>query len=156
MECRRPSADVPVSSRIDGLFCLPRHDPKPGDSVFIPAGTVHTLGNDIVVFEVQQNSDVTFRLYDWGHVDAKTGKPRPLQVDQAFACIDFEGSAGGLVTPRLEATMPLSARDSLIANRSGCGDYSVKRPSQLEPQESHVCCCIGAQDSLNMPTFLMP
>ena len=64
--------------------------PKPGDAIFIPAGTVHTLGGDIVVFEVQQNSDVTFRLYDWGHVDAKTGKPRPLQVDQASACIDFE------------------------------------------------------------------
>ena len=47
------------------------------------------LGGDVVVFEVQQNSDVTFRLYDWGHVDAKTGQPRPLQVDQALACIDF-------------------------------------------------------------------
>jgi len=75
------------------------HCPQAGDAVFIPAGTVHTLGNDIVVFEVQQDSDVTFRLYDWGHVDSKTKKPRPLQVDQAFACIDFGGSAGGLVTP---------------------------------------------------------
>ena len=68
--------------------CLVRISPKPGDAVFIPAGTVHTLG-DVVVFEIQQNSDVTFRLYDWGHVDAKTGQPRPLQVDQAFASIDF-------------------------------------------------------------------
>ena len=50
--------------------------PQPGDAVFIPAGTVHSLGGDIVVFEVQENSDVTFRLYDWNHVDAKTGKPR--------------------------------------------------------------------------------
>jgi mannose-6-phosphate isomerase len=81
--------------------------PKAGDGIFIPAGTVHTLGNDIVVFEVQQNSDTTFRLSDWGHVDAKTGKPRPLQVDQAFACIDFEERAGGLVTPRVEASMPV-------------------------------------------------
>jgi mannose-6-phosphate isomerase len=39
--------------------------PKPGDGVFLPAGTVHALGGDVVVFEVQQNSDVTFRLYDW-------------------------------------------------------------------------------------------
>jgi mannose-6-phosphate isomerase len=52
--------------------------PKPGDGIFIPAGTVHALGGDIVVFEVQQNSDVTFRLYDWNHVDAKTGQPRAL------------------------------------------------------------------------------
>src|SRR5271157_6656064 len=39
--------------------------PKPGDGVFLPAGTVHSLGSGVVVFEVQQNSDVTFRLYDW-------------------------------------------------------------------------------------------
>ena len=87
--------------------CLVGIAPKPGHPVFIPAGTVHTLGGGVVVFEVQQNSDVTFRLYDWGHVDAKTGKPRPLQVDQAFACVDFEGSDGGLVTPRVETRMPV-------------------------------------------------
>ncbi len=63
--------------------------PKIGDVVFLPAGTVHALGGDVVVFEVQQNSDVTFRLYDWNHVDAKTGHPRALQVDKAFACINF-------------------------------------------------------------------
>ncbi len=53
--------------------------PKPGDGVFLPAGTVHTLGDGVVVFEVQQNSDVTFRLYDWGHVDPNTGQPRALR-----------------------------------------------------------------------------
>jgi mannose-6-phosphate isomerase len=73
--------------------------PKPGDAVFIPAGTVHTLGGGVVVFEVQQNSDVTFRLYDWGHVDAKTGQPRPLQVDQAFACIDFANATAAWSRP---------------------------------------------------------
>jgi mannose-6-phosphate isomerase len=81
--------------------------PKLGDSVFIPAGTVHTLGGDVVVFEVQQNSDVTFRLYDWGHVDAKTGQPRPLQIDQALASIDFAESTGGLVTPLVVSTTPV-------------------------------------------------
>jgi mannose-6-phosphate isomerase len=81
--------------------------PKPGDAVFIPAGTVHTLGNDVVVFEVQQNSDVTFRLYDWGHVDPKTKKPRPLQVEQAFACIEFEANDSGLVAARVEASVPV-------------------------------------------------
>src|SRR5664280_1982234 len=81
--------------------------PKPGDAVFIPAGTVHTLGGGVVVFEVQQNSDVTFRLYDWGHVDAKTGQPRPLQVDHALASIDFRESTGGLVTPFGVTTTPV-------------------------------------------------
>jgi mannose-6-phosphate isomerase len=81
--------------------------PKPGDAVFIPAGTVHTLGDDVVVFEVQQNSDVTFRLYDWGHIDPETKKLRPLQVDQAFDCIKFGASDSGLVAPRVETTTPV-------------------------------------------------
>ncbi len=98
---RRSLANGTIADRMVSIV------PKPGDAVFIPAGTVHTLGGDVVVFEVQQNSDVTFRLYDWGHVNAKTGKPRPLQVDQAFACIDFEGSSGGLVAPHVETSMPV-------------------------------------------------
>ena len=81
--------------------------PKPGDGVFIPAGTVHTLGDDVVVFEIQQNSDVTFRLYDWGHVDSKTGKPRELEVDQALACIDYKNGSAGLVSPMIEARTPV-------------------------------------------------
>lgn len=81
--------------------------PKPGDGVFIPAGTVHSLGGDVVVFEVQQNSDVTFRLYDWNHIDKKTGKPRSLQVDQALACIDFTQGATKPVVPIFEAIPPV-------------------------------------------------
>jgi mannose-6-phosphate isomerase len=98
---RRSLANGTIVDHLVGIV------PKPGDAVFIPAGTVHALGGDVVVFEVQQNSDVTFRLYDWGHVDAKTGQPRPLQVDQAFACIDFGASDGGLVAPRVETNMPV-------------------------------------------------
>jgi mannose-6-phosphate isomerase len=81
--------------------------PKPGNAVFLPAGTVHALGGDIVVFEVQQNSDVTFRLYDWNHIDAKTNKPRALQVDHAFACIDFAQGAIEPIVSVMEATIPV-------------------------------------------------
>lgn len=80
--------------------------PKPGDAVFLPAGTVHALGGDIVVFEVQQNSDVTFRLYDWNHIDTKTGQPRALQVDQALACIDFTQGAASPVIPEVVTIVP--------------------------------------------------
>lgn len=76
--------------------------PKSGDGVFIPAGTVHSLGGDIVVFEVQQNSDVTFRLYDWKHVDAKTGQPRPLQVEQALDAINYDQGEIKPVSPVVE------------------------------------------------------
>jgi mannose-6-phosphate isomerase len=103
-------------------------DPKRGDSIFIPAGTVHTLGDDVVVFEIQQNSDVTFRLYDWGHIDSKTGQPRPLQVDKAFASIDFDGSTGGLVKPIVETTKPVS-RERLF----DCGYFNLWRLHGVAP-----------------------
>jgi mannose-6-phosphate isomerase len=88
----------------DHLACL---TPKPGDAVFLRAGTVHALGGDLVVFEIQQNSDVTFRLYDWDHIDPKTGKPRALQVDKAMACIDFSEGPVSRVTLVVETTTPV-------------------------------------------------
>ncbi len=78
----------------------------PGDAVFIQAGTVHSLC-DLVVVEIQQNSDVTFRLDDWDRIDAKTAKPRPLQVKQAMACIDFSQIAIGPVVPVIDETTPV-------------------------------------------------
>jgi len=77
---------------------LASFSPKLGDAVLIEAGTVHTL-QDLVVFEVQENSDVTYRLYDWDRVDEKTGKPRDLQVKEALACIDFNQTNIGPVEP---------------------------------------------------------
>jgi mannose-6-phosphate isomerase len=88
----------------DYLACL---TPRPGDAIFLRAGTVHSLGGDLVVFEIQQNSDVTFRLYDWDHLDPKTGKPRALQVDKAIACIDFAEGPVHLAVPVVEATAPV-------------------------------------------------
>jgi mannose-6-phosphate isomerase len=85
---------------------LPWFTPKPGDSVMLEAGTLHAIGGGIVLFEVQQNSDVTFRLYDWDRVDAQTGKPRQLHIDQGLACTDFARGAVGPVTPIVEAMCP--------------------------------------------------
>ena len=81
--------------------------PKPGDAIFLRAGTVHSLGGDVVVFEIQQNSDVTFRLYDWNHVDPKTGEPRALQVNSAMACVDFSEGPVGRVTPVVDTRTPV-------------------------------------------------
>jgi mannose-6-phosphate isomerase len=99
--------------------CLVSFTPKRGDGVFIPAGTVHALGGDVVVFEVQQNSDVTFRLFDWNHVDPKTGQPRALQVDQALACTNFAKNADGLVAPVLEAMAPVKRERLFQCDRFG-------------------------------------
>ena len=129
--------------------------PRPGDAVFIPAGTVHSLGDGVVVFEVQQNSDVTFRLYDWDHVDEKTGQPRPLQVDQALACIDFDGGASGLVAPNIETLTPVK-REKLFDCEAFLlwrlhGDVPFLVGATAEPR---VLVCIagsGQVEHLNIP-----
>lgn len=64
---------------------------KEGDSYFIEAGRVHAIGAGVLLAEIQQTSDVTYRLYDWDRVDAK-GKSRELHVDLAMDAIDFKMS----------------------------------------------------------------
>ncbi len=64
-------------------------EPKAGDCVFLPAGTVHALGAGLLIFEVQQTSDITYRLHDWGRVDPRTGRPRELHIEQSLACVDW-------------------------------------------------------------------
>jgi mannose-6-phosphate isomerase len=68
-----------------------------------------------MVFEVQENSDVTFRLYDWDHIDGETGRPRDLQVDQALACIDLAQGPVEPVSPVVEETAPV-VREQLFDN----------------------------------------
>lgn len=62
---------------------------KRGDCVFIQAGTVHAIGAGLLIAEIQQSSDTTFRIFDWGRVD-QDGKPRELHVQQALNAIDFD------------------------------------------------------------------
>jgi mannose-6-phosphate isomerase len=99
------TANILRAAIADGTLVehLASFTPRPGDGVFVQAGTVHSLGG-LVAFEVQENSDVTFRLYDWDHVDAETRQHRPLQVDQAMACIDFLQVVVGPVVPVVEET----------------------------------------------------
>lgn len=103
--------------------------PQKGDGIFIPAGTVHTLGGDVVVFEIQQNSDVTFRLYDWNHIDARTGHTRELQIDKALECIDFKQGTIGPVIPLLEDKMP--ARRELLFKCEHFGLWQVEADSMF-------------------------
>lgn len=122
--------------------------PNPGDGVFIPAGTVHSL-SDVVVFELQQNSDVTFRLFDWNHLDPRTERRRPLQVDQAMTCIDFAQGAIEALIPRVEQTKPV-LREKLIQ----CDQFSVTRISGHMSfvvgvaQAPRVLVCLGGRGEL--------
>ena len=91
---------------------LHRFSPKTCDCVFLEAGTVHAIGRDLMLFEVQQTSDITYRLYDWDRVDAKTGKPRELHIDDGLACTNFALGPCNPVTPARDGD-----RDRLVACR---------------------------------------
>jgi mannose-6-phosphate isomerase len=80
--------------------CLHAFEVSAGDCVFIPAGTVHAIGEGILLAEVQQSSDLTFRLYDWGRVGTD-GKPRELHIAEALECTDFARGPVDPVTPEL-------------------------------------------------------
>ncbi len=78
---------------------LNRVEVHPGDVVFIPAGTVHAIGAGLVLAELQQASDTTYRLHDWGRVGLD-GKPRPLHVAEALESIHFQVSGPPPWRPR--------------------------------------------------------
>lgn len=61
---------------------------RPGDSMFLPSGRVHAIGGGNVIFEIQQNSDTTYRVFDWNRTGLD-GKPRETHVPQSLASIDF-------------------------------------------------------------------
>lgn len=105
-------------------------DAEPGTTILIPAGTIHALGAGVMVYEIQQPSDVTFRIDDWGRVDAN-GNPREMHVDQGFAVTRAD------VRPETIAPVTLSqgdvTRDLLVATRYfGLERLSLASGSWLE------------------------
>ena len=78
--------------------CLKRVPVHAGDAIFVPAGTAHTIGPGMVLCEVQQHSDLTYRVFDYNRVQSD-GKPRPLHLRQALEVMHFGEQAGGKVEP---------------------------------------------------------
>lgn len=70
-------------------LCLHTFEPSPGDCLFLPAGAVHALGAGLLVAEIQQSSDTTYRLFDWNR-HGPDGQPRTLHLEQGLGVIDFE------------------------------------------------------------------
>lgn len=117
-EVDRPALEAAIrEDRIED--CLHEIEPQSGDCVFIPAGTVHALGAGMLVAEIQQSSDTTFRLYDWGRVDS-SGKPRPLHIEQALQVIDF---ARGPV----ELQKPQGNEEGALQRLVGCDKFVLSR-----------------------------
>lgn len=138
---RRGATRAEFERRIaDGTVaeCFHRIEVTRGDSIFLPSGRVHALGAGNLIFEIQQNSDTTYRVFDWNRVGLD-GKPRELHVPQALAAIDFEDfepalapaewmKVGSAETRRLAECELFSVE--LFRLRSGChmllGDTSPR------------------------------
>lgn len=104
--------------------CLHQVRARSGDCIFIPAGTVHALGSGLIVAEIQQSSDTTFRLFDWNRVDAE-GRSRPLHIEQALKVIDFNRGPvePQCATPRNPPSSTALQWDSLVE----CSKFSIDR-----------------------------
>jgi mannose-6-phosphate isomerase len=68
--------------------CFHKIPVRAGDTMFLPSGRVHAIGDGLVIFEIQQNSDTTYRVFDWNRVGLD-GQPRELHLAQSLASIDF-------------------------------------------------------------------
>jgi mannose-6-phosphate isomerase len=128
-----------LAAALGGGACeslLHAFEPRVGDCVFIPAGTVHALGAGLVVAEIQQASDTTFRLFDWNRVDAD-GHPRPLHIDQSLATIDY---ARGPVAPQRPQRTDQPGRERLVR----CDKFILDRITIDAPLE------IGGDDRFHV------
>jgi len=93
--------------------CFHRVRVQSGDAMFLPSGRVHALGAGLVIFEIQQNSDTTYRVFDWNR-KGLDGKPRELHLDQALASIDFEDFEPQLVSKQALSLGTAALHRSLV------------------------------------------
>ena len=68
--------------------CVHKFDVQPGDPILVESGRLHAIDAGNLILEIQQNSDTTYRVYDWGRVGLD-GQPRQLHVEESMRCIDF-------------------------------------------------------------------
>jgi mannose-6-phosphate isomerase len=110
---------------------------RPGDAAFLPAGRLHAVSAGNLLIEIQQNSDTTYRVFDWNRVDDK-GKQRQLHIEQALRCIDFEDVAPKLVEPQGE----LLVRHKLFEVQKWTLDG--RREAAPFGQFAIICCLTGS------------
>jgi mannose-6-phosphate isomerase len=134
--------------------CLHKFPVSAGDCVFIPAGTVHAIAEGIVLAEIQQSSDLTFRLHDWGRVGTD-GKPRELHIEQSLACIDFNRGPVSPVVPKKlpgQPTEKLAACEYFVMHRHQ-SDQPISIPSDYR---FHVLMMLKGSAELSCEGTLSP
>lgn len=126
-------------------LCLHKFEPLVGDCIFIPAGTIHALGAGLVVAEIQQASDTTFRLFDWNRI-GPDGKPRQLHVHESLAAIDY---SAGPVLPQV----PQPTGRSFVHRLVACDKFILDRwrLTGSEPAEQRT---LGGDERFHMLSVL--
>lgn len=94
--------------------CVHTFEARRGDCILIPAGTIHAIGEGVLLAEIQQTSDTTFRLHDWGRV-GMDGLPRQLHIREALECTDYSRGPINPLTPRTIATGGKNRTQELVA-----------------------------------------
>lgn len=89
--------------------CLHRVPVRAGDAMFLPSGRLHAIGAGNVIFEIQQNSDTTYRVFDWNR-PGLDGKPRELHLEQSLASIDFNDFEPSLIASKYSRNRSFSVR----------------------------------------------
>ncbi len=98
----------------------------PGDAVFVPAGTVHAISGGIMLFEIQQKSDLTYRVYDYDRRDAQ-GNLRELHLERALDVSDYGAPAPGQGCAAGAGRWPHAAGDMPVFCHGALGDQRISR-----------------------------
>jgi len=127
-----------------------------GDFIFIPSGRLHAIGEGILIFEIQQNSDTTYRVHDWGRTGSD-GSPRELHINEALRSIDFHdvGPCKGRMENNFLVRCPyfeveqldLSPLESISASIDG--NFAIV--SVIEGAVACGCCDFSSGDSFIAP-----
>jgi mannose-6-phosphate isomerase len=121
-----------LTGEVDGV--LRRIEVKQGDCYYLPSGTPHALGEGVLVAEVQTPSDITYRTYDWGRVDQKTGKPRELHLDQAMECIDFDSPSPAPMQERSHVASLWTA----VTRLCRCPSFNIELVRMVEGTQQRI------------------
>lgn len=131
--------------------CLNYIEVKAGDFINIPAGMVHAIGEGIVLAEIQQNSNTTYRIYDYDRKDSK-GNTRPLHLEKALQVINFQGNNSNLLYKGLEYKTSIEASlKMLVANKYFCvEEYRVFSYVEQNTNHTqfHAYVCIEGQGNI--------
>lgn len=132
--------------------CLHFEPAKAGDLVLCPAGTVHASTPPMTFVEIQQNSDITYRVYDWGRVGLD-GKPRELHIERALETIRFEPDSG-LIRPPTPVPGHLFVCERLV----DCDKFAVERwrvdrtcERGESPDAFEILICVEGEGGLDAP-----